>query len=72
MSNSDDAENMGNARSLESELYCHFVQEEGSKGQIEKLMTSVLGFIIADYSNLNHRNVVNIIENPNNYCDSNL
>ena len=97
VSNSADAENQGNARSMMFEnqkntrsmmsdiqgnvrsmmsennnhlnFFCQIVEGEASKGNLENLMTSILGFTLADFlPNFKHEQVVDIMENQHNYC----
>ena len=75
VSNSADAENQGNARSMMSEnnnhlnFFCQIVKGEASKGNLENLMTSILGFTLADFlPHFKHEQVVDIMENQHNYC----
>ena len=40
-----------------------------SKGDLESLMTSILGFTLADFlPNFEHEYVADILENQDNYC----
>ena len=77
VSNSADAENMGNARRFHrraiietnANFFCHIIESEASNGQLENLMTTILGFILADFlPNFDHEYVVNMLENQDNYC----
>jgi len=77
VSNSADAENMGNARRFHArandetntKFFCELVESEASKGQLENLMTTILGFILADFlPNFEHEHVVDMLENQDNYC----
>lgn len=70
MSNSADAENMGNARShFPENFYCSFVREEWPRGTLEQVMTTILGFILADFMpGFTHETVVDILHNPAKHC----
>ena len=72
MSDSADAENMGNARQISTNFFCPFVRNEVAQNDnppLETLMTSILGFILADFlPDFDHDHVVNIMENHWNYC----
>lgn len=59
MSNSADAENMGNAR----HLFQYMVEEELlEEGPLPKLMTAIAGFMMADHSQqLTHEKVVQML-----------
>lgn len=59
MSNSADAENMGNAR----HLFQYMASKDMKEGPMEKLMTAIAGFMMADHSEkLTHEKVVEILE----------
>ena len=83
MSSSADAENMGNARrfgttfgvfnpklnELPQRAFCYLAKNEAKNGRLEDIMTSITGFLLADYfPSLKHESIVNIMENPNSYC----
>ena len=85
MSSSADAENMGNARRFGStfgfvnpvlhevpqKAFCYLAKNEAQNGQLENLMTSITGFLLADYfSDLKHESIVNIVEKPGSYCSN--
>merc|ERR1712008_210395 len=69
VSNSEISENQGNARAIHHEktnkqFFCQIVEAEASKGDLESLMTSILGFTLADFlPNFKHEHVAEILEN---------
>ena len=72
VSNSADAENQGNARSMSENnlnFFCQIVDGEASKGNLENLMTSILGFTLADFlPHFKHEHVVEVMENQHMHC----
>lgn len=75
ISNSADAENMGNARNFFQKwifnpetIFCHFVNSEAHLGDLEMTMTSILGFIMADFTSMTYENVVETLNNPVAHC----
>jgi len=74
VSNSGDAENEGHVRAtiyeeINKQFFCQIVGAEASKGDLESLMTSILGFTLADFlPNFKHEHVAEILENQDNYC----
>jgi len=74
VSNSETAKNRSNARAIHHEknnkqFFCQIVVAEASKGDLESLMTSILGFTLADFlPNFKHEYVADILENQENHC----
>ena len=79
MSNSADAENQGNARHFwanssllpeaANDFYCYVALRETPAGQFETLMTSLLGFIMADFiPGFEHEKVAHILDDQQNHC----
>ena len=53
----------------ELRAYCPNIYILCFKGDLESLMTSILGFTLADFlPNFKHEHVAEILENQDNYC----
>ena len=75
------ATNQINARNLQIEghetfediqnnsLFCYIAKTEASNGELQRLMTSIFGYYLADIlPNFDHDMIPKIMTNPNEYC----